>query len=74
MQPGYYAMNPDGRIVNISARLTYYDDLFRALRETERFSPDKSYSVSTGESGRHAQVILHLPIDPSVGSIAVSGR
>jgi outer membrane protein assembly factor BamD (BamD/ComL family) len=68
--PGYYVMNPDGSSREFLGPFDYYDDGFDALRETERFSPDKTYYVSTGDVDSRAQVILHLPYDDRWGQLA----
>jgi TolB protein len=68
-QPGFYVMNPDGSNREYLGTLEYYDGLFEALRETERFSPDKQYSVSTEKVDGRAQVVMHLPFDKRWGQL-----
>ncbi len=68
-QPGYYVMNPDGSNREYLGPFEYYDDMFDALRETERFSPDHSYSVSTSDVDGRAQIVLHLPFDKRWGQL-----
>ena len=68
-QPGYYVMNPDGSNREYLGPFEYYDERFDALRETERFSPDKSYNVTTGDVDGRAQVILNLPFDKRWGQL-----
>lgn len=60
-QPGYYVMNPDGSNRQYLGPFQWYDKAFDALRETERYSPDKSYWVSTAKVDGSPQIILHLP-------------
>lgn len=67
--PGYYVMDPDGNNREYLGTFQYYDKLFEALRETERFSPDKQYSVSTAKVDGVAQIILHLPFDKRWGQL-----
>ena len=68
-QPGYYVMNPDGSNREFLGPFDYYDEMFEALRETERFSPDKAYHLSTGDVDGRAQVILNLPYDDRWGQL-----
>jgi tetratricopeptide (TPR) repeat protein len=68
-QPGYYLMNPDGTNREYLGTYDEYTSLFDALRETERFSPDKNYWVSTGKVDGSPQIILHLPPDPRWGQL-----
>jgi TolB protein len=63
-QPGFYVMNPDGSNREYLGEFEYYEEKFNALRETERFSPDKQYSVNTADVDGRAQVILKLPGPP----------
>jgi tetratricopeptide (TPR) repeat protein len=63
-QPGYWVMSPDGSNREYLGTFEYYDERFEALRETERFSPDKQYSVDTSSVDGRAQVILKLPSAP----------
>ena len=63
-QPGYWVMNPDGSNREYLGPFAYYDDRFEALRQTERFSPDKEYSVDTSNVDGRAQVILKMPKAP----------
>jgi tetratricopeptide (TPR) repeat protein len=67
--PGYYVMDPDGTSREYLGTFEYYAKLFEALRETERFSPDKQYSVSTAKVDGVAQIILHLPFDKRWGQL-----
>ncbi|MBK8050328.1 MAG: PD40 domain-containing protein [Anaerolineales bacterium] len=67
--PGFYVIDPDGSNREYLGPESYYLDLFNALRETERYSPDKQYWVSTSKVDGRAQVILHLPIDPQWGEL-----
>lgn len=60
-QPGYYAMDPDGKNRVFLGPFDYYDDQFDAYRETERYSPDQRYWVSTADVDGQPQIILHLP-------------
>jgi tetratricopeptide (TPR) repeat protein len=68
-QPGFYVMNPDGSNREYLGTLEYYDRLFEVLRETERFSPDKQYSVSTEKVDGRAQVVMHMPFDKRWGQL-----
>jgi tetratricopeptide (TPR) repeat protein len=63
-QEGYWVMNPDGSNREYLGPFAYYDDRFEALRATERFSPDKQYSVDTSSVDGRAQVILKFPNPP----------
>jgi len=62
-QPGFYAMDPDGSNRVFLGPFDYYEDAFAAYRETERYSPDGRYWVSTADVYGKAQIILHLPGD-----------
>jgi tetratricopeptide (TPR) repeat protein len=68
-QPGYYVMNPDGSSREFLGPFDYYNEMFAALRETERFSPDKSYFLTTGDVDDRPQVILNLPYDERWGQL-----
>ncbi len=63
-QPGMWVMNPDGSNREYLGPLEAYSDSFDALRATERFSPDKQYSVDTSSVDGRAQVILKFPTAP----------
>ena len=63
-QEGYWVMNPDGSNREYLGPFEYYDDRFEALRDTERLSPDKQYSVDTSSVDGRAQVILKFPEAP----------
>ena len=63
-QPGFWVMNPDGSNREYLGPVEYYKQRFEALRETERFSPDKQYSVDTSSVDGRAQVILKFPNPP----------
>jgi len=67
--PGYYVENPDGSNREYLGPFEYYDDMFSALRETERFSPDHQYWVSTSKVDGSPQIILHLPIHKQFGEL-----
>jgi TolB protein len=68
-QPGFWVMSPDGSNREYLGEFSYYDEMFDALRETERFSPDKQYSVATSDVDGRAQVILNLPFDKRWGQL-----
>lgn len=63
-QPGVWVMNPDGSNREYLGPMEYYTDRYEALRATERFSPDKQYSVDTSSVDGRAQVILKFPQAP----------
>jgi Tol biopolymer transport system component len=63
-QPGCWVMNADGSNREYLGTFDYYSDRFDALRATERFSPDKQYSVDTSSVDGRAQVILKFPNPP----------
>ena len=63
-QPGMWVMNPDGSNREYLGPEEAYSDSFEALRATERFSPDKQYSVDTSSVDGRAQVILKFPTPP----------
>jgi hypothetical protein len=56
-------MDPDGSNRVFLGPFDYYEDAFDAYRETERYSPDGRYWVSTADVYGKAQIILHLPGD-----------
>ncbi len=66
-QPGVWAMNPDGTGRQFLGPQDEYDAQYEALRETERFSPDKRYKVWTGEVDGRAQVVMDLPLELTNG-------
>jgi TolB protein len=66
-QPGVWAMNPDGTGRQFLGPQDEYDVQYEALRETERFSPDKRYKVWTGEVDGRAQVVMDLPLELTNG-------
>lgn len=66
---GYYVMNPDGSNREYLGPFTYYDTAFEAMRETERYSPDGKYWVSTAKVDGRPQVILHLPHSDQWGDL-----
>lgn len=67
--PGFYVMNPDGSNREYLGTIEYYEEMFMALRETERYSPDKAYFVSTGDVDGRAQIIMNLPFDNRWGQL-----
>lgn len=68
-QPGYYVMDPDGSNRQYLGSFTLYDKAFEELRESERYSPDKVYRVSTADVDGRAQIILHLPYTTQFGNL-----
>ena len=62
-------MNPDGSNREYLGTIEYYEEMFMALRETERYSPDKAYFVSTGDVDGRAQIIMNLPFDNRWGQL-----
>jgi TolB protein len=66
-QPGMWAMNPDGTGRQFLGPQDEYDEQYEALRETERFSPDKRYKVWTGDVDGRAQVVMDLPLELTNG-------
>jgi TolB protein len=65
--PGYYVMNPDGSNREYLGPFDYYDEAFNNLRETERYSPDRAYWVSTAKVDENPQIVLHVPPDATWG-------
>ncbi|MFN3331848.1 MAG: TolB family protein, partial [Caldilinea sp.] len=68
-QPGYYVIDPDGSNRQYLGSFTLYDKAFEELRESERYSPDKVYRVSTADVDGRAQIILHLPYTTQFGNL-----
>ncbi|MBW7881986.1 MAG: PD40 domain-containing protein [Caldilineaceae bacterium] len=68
-QPGFWAMNPDGTNREFLGDFKLYEPQFDALRESERFSPDKRYRVYTADVDKNPQIMMELPIDPKWGQL-----
>lgn len=60
-------MNPDGTNREFLGDFKLYEPQFDALRESERFSPDKRYRVYTADVDKNPQIMMELPIDPKWG-------
>ena len=65
--PGLYVIDPDGSNREYLGTFQRYEQVFADLRETERYSPDTTYSVSTADVDGNPQVILHMPATSQFG-------
>lgn len=68
-QPGFYVMDPDGSNRQYLGSFGLYETAFEELRESERYSPDGQYRVSTGDVDGRPQILLHLPITSQFGEL-----
>lgn len=67
--PGVYVMDADGGNREYLGNMKQYETVFAELRESERFSPDRSYRVSTASVDGEAQIILHFPETSQFGQL-----
>lgn len=67
--PGIYVMDPDGSNREYLGTFQRYEQAFADLRETERYSPDGAYWVSTADVDGNPQIILHLPVTSQFGEL-----
>jgi tetratricopeptide (TPR) repeat protein len=67
--PGVYVIDPDGSNREYLGNFEQYQTVFTELRESERYSPDGSYRVSTASVDGEAQIILHLPVTSQFGQL-----
>ena len=67
--PGIYVMDPDGSNREYLGTFQRYEQAFADLRETERYSPDGTYWVSTADVDGNPQIILHLPVTSQFGEL-----
>jgi len=67
--PGIYVIDPDGSNREYLGDFKQYETLFNELRESERYSPDGSYWVSTADVDGDPQIILHLPVTSQFGQL-----
>ncbi len=67
--PGIYVMDPDGSNREYLGTFQRYEQSFADLRETERYSPDGTYWVSTASVDGNPQVIMHLPVTSQFGEL-----
>lgn len=68
-QPGVYVMDPDGSNRQYLGTFEQYEKPFDDLRESERYSPDREYRVSTASVDGSAQIIMHLPWTSQFGDL-----
>ncbi len=67
--PGIYVMDPDGSNREYLGTFQRYEQAFADLRETERYSPDGTYWVSTASVDGNPQIIMHLPVTTQFGEL-----
>jgi len=67
--PGIYVMDPDGANREYLGTFQRYEQMFAELRETERYSPDATYRVSTADVDGNPQIIMHLPVTSQFGQL-----
>lgn len=67
--PGVYVIDPDGSNREYLGTWERYQQAFAELRETERYSPDGTYWVSTADVDGNPQVIMHLPVTSQFGEL-----
>lgn len=67
--PGIYVIDPDGSNREYLGDFKQYETLFNELRESERYSPDRNYWVSTADVDGEPQIILHLPVTSQFGQL-----
>jgi len=67
--PGIYVMDPDGSNREYLGTFQRYEQAFADLRETERYSPDGTYWVSTADVDGNPQIIMHLPVTTQFGEL-----
>jgi Tol biopolymer transport system component len=67
--PGIYVMDPDGSNREYLGTFQRYEQAFADLRETERYSPDGTYWVSTASVDGNPQIIMHLPVTSQFGEL-----
>jgi TolB protein len=68
-QPGVYVMDSDGTNRQYLGTFEQYAEPFDNLRESERYSPDREYHVSTANVDGKAQIIMHLPFTTQFGNL-----
>ena len=67
--PGIYVMNADGTGREYVGSMERLASSFDALRESERFSPDGQYRVSTSSVDGTANIIMHVPYSEQWGQL-----
>ena len=67
--PGVYVIDPNGSNREYLGSIAQYDGVFAELRESERYSPDHNYQVSTANVDGDPQILLHLPVTSQFGEL-----
>ncbi|MBK8794958.1 MAG: PD40 domain-containing protein [Anaerolineales bacterium] len=67
--PGVYVIDPDGSNREYLGSFDQYEKAFDELHESERYSPDSQYRVSTADVDGRAQIILHVPYTTQFGQL-----